>query len=128
MRKIMFALICLFLVASILVACAPAAPTVYTDDKTPITAGAGEQFTIELKSNPTTGFSWQADYDKTILTQTAKDYVADATKAGVVGAGGVDKFSFAGVKAGTTKITFTYKRTWESVPPAETKTFNITIR
>lgn len=112
----------------LLMGCAPGAPAVYTDDKAPISSSLGEPFIIALPSNPTTGFSWQMDYDRTILTLTGKDYVQDPSAGGRVGAGGTEKFTFQGVRTGNTKITLKYQRPWESIPPAETRVFNVTIK
>jgi len=128
MTRKLLPVVVLTLTLALLIGCAPGTPREYTDDKTPITVGPGELFVIALASNPTTGFSWQLDYDRTMLTLAGKDYVQDAGAAGRVGAGGTEKFSFQGVKAGTTKVTLKYQRPWESVPPAETKVFNITIK
>lgn len=128
MSRILLSLVALILVSTLLVGCTPGAPPEHTDEKAPITAGTGELFVIALASNPTTGYSWQLDYDKAMLTLAGKDYVQDPGAAGRVGAGGTEKFTFQGVKAGATKVTLTYQRPWESVPPAETRVFNITIK
>ncbi|MEW6142451.1 MAG: protease inhibitor I42 family protein [Chloroflexota bacterium] len=128
MSRVLLSVIALTLAVALLAGCAAGAPPEYTDDKVPITASVGKPFVIALASNPTTGFSWQLNYDTMILTLTNKDYVQDPGAAGRVGAGGTEKFTFQGVKTGTTKVTLTYQRPWESVPPTETKTFSVTIR
>lgn len=128
MSRIMLPAVALALMFALLAGCAGAAPPEYTDERVPIIAGAGEPFVIALTSNPTTGFSWQLNYDSTMLTLAGKDYVQDPSASGRVGAGGTEKFTFQGVEAGTTKVTLTYQRPWESAPPAQTKVFNVTIK
>jgi len=75
LSRIMLPAVALALMFALLAGCAGAAPPEYTDEKVPIIAGAGEPFVIALTSNPTTGFSWQLNYDSTMLTLAGKDYV-----------------------------------------------------
>lgn len=93
------------------------------------TVKAGENFLIELKSNPSTGYQWQTEYDETYLLLVEHFYVPDTLPEGgegVVGAGGVEKFDFRGLVPGATQITFSYAREWEE-EPIETKVYEITI-
>ena len=83
-----------------------------------------ESFVIELKSNPTTGYSWNADFDKEYLSLAEPEYVPDQPE--LIGSGGVEKFTFTGFKAGTTEITMNYKRPWEE-ESIETRVFKVTI-
>ncbi len=72
--------------------------------------------TISLDENPSTGYGWQyAVSEEGVLSLTADEYRSDAP-AGVAGAGGIRSFSFAGLREGTVKLTFTYLRSWEGDP------------
>lgn len=89
------------------------------------TGGSGEMIsyesskkivTISLDENPSTGYRWEyTSSPEGVLLLTNDAYHSDAP-AGVVGAGGVRAFSFAGVKEGKTVLTFSYLRAWEGSP------------
>jgi inhibitor of cysteine peptidase len=88
----------------------------------------GKTFTIALDANATTGYNWsQTIKDKAVVAYVDNAYVAAATDPQVVGGGGTDTFTFKAVGKGTTTITLTYARPWESVPAAQTRTITITV-
>lgn len=70
----------------------------------------GQTFTISLKSNPTTGFSWHPEFDSEFLKLVGKDFRSDST---LPGSPGVEFFEFEAVKQGEVKVKMTYKRPWE---------------
>jgi|GEM_PF-1299806 len=70
----------------------------------------GETFTISLKSNPTTGFSWQPEFDSGFLKLVSKNYESDST---LPGSPGVEFFEFEAIKQGEVKVKMIYKRPWE---------------
>lgn len=70
----------------------------------------GETFTISLKSNPTTGFSWQPEFDSEFLKLVSRDFRSDST---LPGSPGVEFFEFEAVKQGEVKVKMIYKRPWE---------------
>ena len=83
-----------------------------------------ESFDIKLVSNATTGYSWEVTFDGEYLTLANAEYIPDQPE--LTGSGGVEKFTFTGLKAGTTEITMNYKRPWED-ESIETKVFEVTI-
>ena len=71
-----------------------------------ITVVQGQNFTIQLKSNPSTGYHWEPTYDNSTFTLTNRAFVSSvSTQSAVVGAGGTDVFTFQGTKQGTSVIT-----------------------
>ena len=89
-----------------------------------------QEFVIPLVSNPTTGYSWQASYDESMLELVEKSYEQGvAAKQGVVGAGGTELFRFRTlVEMGQTEITLVYKRPLEEPSPQDvTKVFTVNI-
>ena len=90
---------------------------------------AGKGVTIILCSNQTTGFKWneQANISNPeVLEQVKHEYVA--TPARKVGAAGTEKFTFRGIKQGTTTVSMEYSRDWEGGEKAEwTCTLTITV-
>jgi len=88
----------------------------------------GRTFTIALDANPTTGFSWrQSIKDPTIVGYVSDAYNAEARDPQVVGGGGTHTFTFEALAKGTTTITLTYARPWESVPAAQSRTIAVTV-
>lgn len=100
----------------------------YTEATTSIQAAAGEQFEIDLESNPTTGYSWEKNelYDKGMLEMTQSKYSPSLPQK--IGSGGVQQYIFKALKAGSTQIKMVYKRSWESTTSDKTLTFNVTIK
>ena len=119
---ILVAVVAIFLVAG----CAGGVKT-YTDSEETINIGVNQEFVIALDSNPTTGYSWQASYDESILQLVGKSYeMGKAAKQGAVGAGGVDYFRFKTLKTGKTEIALVYKRVWEE-ESIDQKVFTVNI-
>ena len=85
------------------------------DGKNPLTFSVdGKTLTAKLIGNATTGYSWTCKVDdESIVSKSSDQYVANESN-GQVGVGGVHTFVFEGAKKGSTKITFTYKRPWET--------------
>ncbi len=101
--------------------------TTYTQSGQSISVARGTQFAIELRGNPTTGYTWS-------LSAPPGDPVSlvdsDFTPAGSdkVGGGGVQRFTFDAKATGSTTLTFDYRRPWEKdVAPAQTATFPVTV-
>jgi len=96
---------------------------------TRIEISAGEDITITLPANPTTGYTWQLakPLDKTILGESSSSYVPDRTQQ--VGSGGREIWTIKTLKPGRTKAIFNYLRPWEKeTPPVKTITFIIIVK
>jgi len=93
------------------------------DTSGPTVAEVGETFTISLESNPTTGYSWQAEFDAESLELVSEDFSSDST---LLGAGGVQKFEFRALKQGQFQVTMIYKRPWEN-ESIDTKVIDVKI-
>ena len=134
MNFIKATLVILFIAAS-LIGCAPApasqsaAPSGSLEFANPaqrITVPVGVSFTINVKANPTTGYTWEVGFDQSLL-KLVRRYTPSGT--GMIGAGGVESFEFEGMRAGETEVYLNYKRSFEPNNPAlETKTFKVTIK
>lgn len=85
-------------------------------------------FEISLDSNPTTGYSWDCSIeDKTVVSLIGKEYISDSNPQGLLGKGGVERFCFDVLKPGTTRIIFTYQRSWENGDPIETVVYTVRV-
>ena len=91
-------------------------PKTYTREQARLGVRAGEQFTVELESNPTTGYQWQPDFDPAALRLVGRDFSLARAAAGAamaVGGGGIERFRFESLAAGTSRLSFAYQRAWE---------------
>ena len=82
--------------------------------------------TIKLKGNPTAGYNWfyQISDDTVIAVEESVKYLGDDL---VVGAPSMFTYTITSLKPGQATLHFEYKRPWETVEPAETKEYIITV-
>ena len=85
-----------------------------------------DSVTIELKGNPSTGYTWETVLSDENIVEVSKD-VKYLGAAGMVGAPSMFYFTVRSVSAGNTVLTLEYKRPWEEKAPLETKVYNITV-
>src|SRR5262245_2505749 len=102
MSKRFFTGMILALAAGAMCVYAPEARAGETVELAPSQAKQGEQFTVTLDANPTTGYSWQLDktYDDTVVKLVGSEYKRGAS--GMVGSGGKQIWTFKAVGAGKT--------------------------
>lgn len=119
--KLFKALIILFIILS---------PTPVLAKKETISVKPGTVFSIELKSNPTTGYQWQVkELNKYFLELESSTFIPALNEnTNIVGSGGVELWSFKAIKPGQTSISFFYSRSWENKKPIQKKTFNVFIK
>jgi len=99
---------------------------VYTDPAEAIETEAGDEFTIALDSNPTTGYSWDfaGEYDGEVIELVDTRFQPPETR--LKGAGGTQFWTFRALKPGRTEIALKYFRSWEKgVPPAREAVFAV---
>lgn len=79
-----------------------------------------DSITLELFSNPTTGYDWYYTLEKdnkknNIIQEVSNKYIPDKPKdSKICGSGGKRVWKFKGIKPGATKIKFEYKRPGQS--------------
>lgn len=79
------------------------------DDET-ITVEVGDSFILSLDSNPTTGYSWETQFDSSFLELAGTTFEPSSP---AIGAGGIESFEFLALEGGDTEVTMVYKRGWE---------------
>jgi len=90
------------------------------------------EFTIKLKSNPTTGYTWSmGEYDHAVLSLIEHRFVPGNSK--LMGAPGFDEWHFraqpaAFVKPQQTILTFTYARAWEKGEVGKKVVFEVSVK
>ena len=99
----------------------------YSETARDIRVKVGEVFTIRLESNETTGYSWRGNegFDRSCFELTGSPYQPAQPQR--PGSGGEQLYHFKALKAGTTEIRLTYKRSWEATPSDKTVVFSVRI-
>jgi len=89
----------------------------------------GDNLTITLEENPTTGYVWSLKMGtENIVALESDEYIPIHTSENVVGSGGNHVWIFKGVSKGETVLTFKYYRPWEKEESAiETRVFNVIV-
>ena len=128
--KRLWMLVMMVVVATCLLAGCGGEVKAYSNSEGTIDIGANGEFVIliALESNPTTGYSWEASYDETMLELVEETYeLGEYAQQGVVGAGGTELFRFRALKTGEVEITMVYKRSWEE-EALDQKVFTVDIK
>ena len=90
----------------------------------------GGQVVVDLGSNPTTGYAWNAQAliaDGTLLRQLSHAFTG-AGKVPIPGAGGTEQWVLMAEKAGTTEVRWAYARSWAAGEPAWSLTLKVTAQ
>ena len=85
-----------------------------------------DSITIELKGNPSTGYTWEAVLSSENVVTVSKN-VKYLGGEGMVGAPSMFYFSVSSLSSGNTVLTFEYKRPWEEKEHLEKKVYNINV-
>jgi inhibitor of cysteine peptidase len=107
------------------------ANSIYNEDKTGVYVKAEQsQFQIQLKSNPTTGYSWfLREYDSNLIKPIKQEFVAPKDKK-LMGAPGYEVWTFQVKPAGFTVpqqsvIRFVYSRPWDGSDQSKQLVFRV---
>jgi inhibitor of cysteine peptidase len=119
-----------FVLAVLFAACSPKPVKLTAAERGgSVTVNAGQQFTITLDGNPSTGYTWEPkDLDASMFQQVGDaQFISDNT--GLVGAGGTLTLTFKALKTGSTDLTLVYHRPWEKdVAPVDTYTVTVVVK
>ena len=99
----------------------------YLNPGEPIQVKAGQNFTIRMESNATTGYGWQLSKaldNKIILVTNA--FIPPDSK--LCGAGGREAWTFKAAGEGQMEISMKYVRPWETDQPARTNVFTVIVK
>ena len=93
-----------------------------------IEMNVGDTFSVELESNPSTGYSWQvAAMDNAVLKQIGQPEFKPESDQ--VGAGGIEILRFETVGRGQSILKLIYHRPWDQdVPPLETYEVRVVVK
>jgi len=90
-----------------------------------ITTNMGQEFTITLESNPTSGYSWIPTFNRHIIKLISRNF--KPSFASLVGSSGKDIFTFKPINYGRVTLKMLYKRSWEKQIEAE-KIFFVEVK
>ncbi|MGD8373959.1 MAG: protease inhibitor I42 family protein [Candidatus Woesebacteria bacterium] len=99
-----------------------------SEDQTDIQVKNGQEFTITLPSNASTGYSWALSdaYDKNVVTKVNDEYIAP--KSSSIGASGEEVWTFKAKSIGSTTLTLEYERSWEGdSSKVNTRAYNVVV-
>ena len=91
-----------------------------------IEVNQGEEFKISLKSNVSTGYKWQPDYDYEYIEIIDISYIEPEVE--VLGAPGGLVFHLKALQRGEKTMTFSYIRSWEEKAPIKKINYQIVIK
>lgn len=103
-------------------------PVVFTDPGERFEVDAGEQFTVVLESNATTGYAWalEAEPPREVVRLVDDVYVEPDTD--LVGAPGRQELTFEAVGDGSTYLQLWYVRSFDDPPePADRAQFEVIV-
>ncbi|MFL5381399.1 MAG: protease inhibitor I42 family protein [Longimicrobiaceae bacterium] len=111
-------------------ACGRDSRPTFSDPAQPVEVRAGREFELALKSNQSTGYQWVLVDSAALgpLQLVSKDYAVPREYRDRNGAGGTESWVFRAPSAGSGVISLAYKRPWETIPPAESARFQVTVR
>jgi len=101
----------------------------YSNPQTPVIVRVGQQFSISLESNATTGYKWQmaTPVPGGIIKLVTTRFAPPGTN--LIGAPGRQKWLFQATGPGRTVIRLEYARPWEkNTAPAKRAVFNVIVR
>lgn len=100
------------------------------DNNSNVTIKKGGLLLLKLKSNPSTGYSWQVvKKNNWVLPLQSSKQERDPNTPTIPGAPSFQIFQFKGSSSGNALIELEYKRSWEkNTPPAETFKANVTVK
>lgn len=85
----------------------------------------GEAFDVEVEAVPTSGFQWQvAALDAERLRLVSDDLEATSDR---IGGSTLQRFRFEALAPGEAELRLALARPWESKPPAEERTYTVTV-
>ncbi|HUK84273.1 MAG TPA: protease inhibitor I42 family protein [Candidatus Acidoferrum sp.] len=84
---------------------------IYDDPNVCIVVKVCKSFAISLESNPTTGYTWRAEYDSSFIDETKSSFTPISQATGSVGK---EMFEFQTKRVGVTFITMRQSRSWET--------------
>ena len=95
------------------------------DNTNEVKLAVGQTYSVDLDSNPTTGYSWKlASPTNSVFMLVTNSYEPGKHPTDMVGVGGVEHWTFKAMQKGRAELTLEYMRPWEKMA---VKTNSLTI-
>ncbi|MPM58942.1 hypothetical protein SDC9_105777 [bioreactor metagenome] len=88
------------------------------DNGTSISLKNGESFTLQLRENPTTGYSWELNLSEG-LSILSDNYTQDTVSENATGVPGTHSWIIETIAPGSQQVNGIYKRSWENTTGTE---------
>jgi predicted secreted protein len=93
-----------------------------------INVSVGKDFAISLEANPgSTGFVWRTNFDTHYLSLVNSTIIPENAASGMIGASGMENFTFNAKRTGNTEVRMLLLRPWVNGTIIESKLFQINI-
>lgn len=97
------------------------------DNGTNISLKNGENFTLQLRGNPSTGYSWELNVSEG-LSILSDEYIQDPAPENSTGVPGIHSWIIEAVDQGSQQVNGIYKRPWEKTTGTEDNfTLNVEV-
>ncbi len=111
--------------------CSGDSPRMVTEDDSgsTLSLAVGDEFTILLEENPTTGYSWELKFGAglRVLSDAYEAPSPSPSPGPRLGAGGVHRWVVKVVSSGSAEVTGVYRRPWEPATAKPAQVFNLTV-
>lgn len=98
---------------------APSTPlTVDDDSQCPLNLSLGQMLTLNLPSNPSTGFRWNMQDGASELLKSLGPELHSQAKGELVGAEGTSSWRFIASDTGTGRLLLSYQQPWQATGEA----------
>ena len=97
-----------------------------TQTGTTVEARVGDTVVVSLDANATTGYEWAFTAGDT-FTIESNEYVPDPNPSGLTGSGGTQVVTLKITTSGSSELTGTYARSWETPSPDAKPSFSMTV-
>lgn len=88
----------------------------------------GEQLSIRLASNPSTGYAWAWENRGRMVVVDSSGWSYSANRPGIPGGVGCETWTFTAKAPGTDSLRMAYRRLWEPGSGIETRVIAIRVR
>ena len=98
-----------------------------------VSVPVGTTYTFKIRENPTTGYTWniseesKANFEEYFSFKKEYERANDKSCVGCTGVGGQAVFTITAVKPGKATFEVGEKRPWETTPPVDSLSIEITI-
>ena len=98
------------------------------DTNKTVTATVGDEVSVSLKENPTTGYEWNMIAGPG-LTAVSDDFIGPSpSPSPMMGAGGTQVVTVKVTSAGSSELTGNYRQQWTSPSPGAQPDFSMTVQ